>query len=359
MAYTIPMGPFHPALEEPFKVKVQCNGEVVETANIEVGFSFRGIEMLAQQRNWVDCITLVERVCGICSNTHAMTFCMAAEKIAGIEIPARARYIRTIIAELERLHSHLLWAGIGAEDIGFHSLFMEIFTLRENVMDTLEALSGNRVNYGMNRIGGVNRDIQKPQAFLDQVGSMLEVLKGVVLPSFIDNFTAKSRLAGVGPLTRQQAVEWGVVGPIARSSGLDIDVRKDAPYLAYPELGFKSVFREEGDVCARVLVRAGEMIESFRLITEALRNLPETPLCAVDGFPVIPPGEATMRTEAPRGECVYYVASEGGEGPARVKIRTPSFVNLPAIEPMVLGQQLGDVSIIQASVDPCISCTDR
>lgn len=359
MAYTIPMGPYHPALEEPFKVKVQANGEVVESATVEVGFSFRGIELLAQSRNWVECITLVERVCGICSNTHAMTFCMAAEKIAGIEVPARAQYIRTIIAELERLHSHLLWAGIGAEDIGFHSLFMEIFNLRERIMDTLELLSGNRVNYGMNRIGGVNRDIESPKEFLSQIEGMLGALKTVVLPAFIDNFTAKSRLVGVGPLSKEKAVEWGVVGPVARASGLDIDVRKDSPYLAYQALGFTSVVRDECDVGARVLVRAGEMIESFRLITEALRNLPDTPLCAVHGFPVIPAGEATVRTEAPRGEVFYYVASEGGECPARVHIRTPSFVNIPAIEPMVLGQQLGDVAIIQASVDPCISCTDR
>ena len=124
MPYSFPLGPYHPALEEPFKVKVQCKGEVIESATVEVGFSYRGIELLAQKRNWVEVITLIERVCGICSNTHAMTFCMAAETIAGIELPKRAAHIRTIIAELERLHSHLLWAGVGAEDIGFHSLFM-------------------------------------------------------------------------------------------------------------------------------------------------------------------------------------------------------------------------------------------
>ncbi|AWK89385.1 nickel-dependent hydrogenase large subunit [Azospirillum thermophilum] len=359
MPYTFPLGPYHPALEEPFKVKVQCQGEVIDSAVVEVGFSFRGIELVAQKRNWVEVITLIERVCGICSNTHAMTFCMAAETIAGIELPRRAAYIRTIIAELERLHSHLLWAGIGAEDIGFHSLFMEVFTLREKVMDTLEAISGNRVNYGMNCIGGVHRDIPDPTVYLPVLDELTRVLNEVVIPTFTQNPTAIARTRGVGPLTREQALEWAVVGPVARASGLDIDVRKDQPYLAYGELGFKSFVQEEGDVFARVVVRALEMLESVRLIREALLSLPAGPLKAVSGLPTIPVGEATIRTEAPRGEAFYYVASEGGNTPARVKIRTPSFVNIPAIEPMVIGQPLADLSIIQASVDPCISCTDR
>ena len=359
MSYTIPFGPYHPALEEPYKVSLQCDGETVRHADIAVGFSFRGIERLAQERNWVEVITLVERVCGICSNTHAMTLCMTAERIAGIEIPARARYIRTVIAELERLHSHLLWAGIGAEDIGFHTLFMEIFAAREKVMDALEAITGNRVNYGMNRIGGVHRDIADPGAVIPVVESLVPVLTGVVVPAFVDSATARSRLKGVGPLSREEAIEWGVVGPVARASGLDIDMRKDEPYLAYGELGFQSIVRTDGDVFARVEVRALEMVESVRLIVEALKNLPESPLSAVDGVPEVPPGEATVRTEAPRGEAFYYIASDGGMNPARVKIRTPSFVNIPAIEPMIRGQHLANASIIQASVDPCLSCTDR
>ncbi|HYH21866.1 MAG TPA: nickel-dependent hydrogenase large subunit [Azospirillum sp.] len=359
MPYTFPLGPYHPALEEPFKVNVQCKGEVIETANVEVGFSFRGIELMAQKRNWVEVITLIERVCGICSNTHAMTFCMAVETIAGIEVPKRAAHIRTIIAELERLHSHLLWAGIGAEDIGFHSLFMEVFNLRERVMDTLEAITGNRVNYGMNGIGGVHRDIPDPTVHLPVLDELTRVLTEVVVPTFTRNPTAVARTRGVGILTREKAVEWAVVGPVARASGLDIDVRKDQPYLSYAELGFRSVVRPEGDVLARVVVRALEMLESARLIREALLSLPPGPLRAVEGLPSVPPGEATMRTEAPRGEAFYYVESDGGDTPARVKIRTPSFVNIPAIEPMVIGQPLADLSIIQASVDPCISCTDR
>ena len=359
MAYTFPLGPYHPALEEPFKVNVRCQGEIIESATIEVGFSFRGIEALAQSRNWIEVVTLIERVCGICSNVHTSTFCMAAEAIAGIAIPPRAAWIRTIMAELERLHSHLLWAGIGAEDIGFHSLFMEVFTLRERVMDTLEAISGNRVNYGMNCIGGVLRDIPEPEAHLPVLDALEAALAQVVVPVFTRDATVLARTRGVGVLTREQALEWAVVGPVARASGLDIDVRKDQPYLAYPELGFEAVTQQQGDVQARVVVRALEMLESIRLLRRALRSLPEGPLRATHGMPEIPAGEATARTEAPRGEVFYYVASAGGAGPARVKIRTPSFVNIPAIEPMLAGQPLASLSIIQASVDPCISCTDR
>ena len=359
MAYTIPIGPYHPALEEPFKVKAACDGEVIRSAVVEVGFSFRGIELLAQQRNWTEVLTLVERVCGICSNTHAMCFSMAAEAIAGITVPRRAQFIRLIVAELERLHSHLLWAGVGAEDIGFASLFMEVYQARERVMDLLEAMTGNRVNYGMNRIGGVNRDIGDPAAALAGLAGLGEVLKSVVVPAFVENVTARSRLIGVGPLGREEAIARGVVGPVARASGLDMDVRRDQPYLVYEELGFRPSVHPQGDVFARVVVRVEEMLESVRLIDAALRALPEGPIAAFEGMAAIPAGEATIRIEAPRGEVLYHIVADGGPTPARVKIRTPSFVNIPAIEAMVPGQQLADLSIIQASVDPCISCTDR
>jgi ech hydrogenase subunit E len=359
MPYTVPLGPFHPALEEPYKVTVQCEGETVTGVRIDIGFSFRAIELLAQRKNWIQDLILVERVCGICSNVHSLTFCAAVESIARIRIPDRARYIRTIMAELERLHSHLLWAGIGAEDIGFQTLFMETFTLRERVMDLLEAISGNRVNYGMNCIGGVRRDITDPDRILADVEALGATIERDLVPAFTQTKTASARMAGVGVLSREDAVAWGVVGPLARASGLATDVRADQPYLAYQDLGFRMVTQEGGDVLARVVVRALEMLESVRLIAAAVRALPPGPIRAFEGVPSIPAGEATARTEAPRGEVIYYVAADGGDRPARVKIRTPSFVNIPALEAMSVGQQLGDMPLIQASVDPCLSCTDR
>ena len=361
MPYQIPIGPFHPALEEPYKLSVKCVAETIDEVSVDVGYSFRGIEGLAQKREWAPAITLVERVCGICSNTHAMTFCMTVETIAGVTPPPRAVYLRTIIAELERLHSHLLWSGLAAEFMGFETLFMEIFTLRERVMDMLESMTGNRVNYGLNRIGGVQRDLDDPLIYIPAVQAIADAVERDVIPAFLTNPTTKARMAGVGHLSQEEAVRWGVVGPVARASGLPLDARADTPYLAYQDLEFKIVTQSDGDVRARVIVRALELLESCRLVIAGLRALPSGALVAdgMGGMPVIPPGEAVTYTEAPRGECVYYVASDGRETPARVKIRTPSFVNIPALQVMVYGEQFGDMSLIQASVDPCMSCTDR
>jgi Ni,Fe-hydrogenase III large subunit len=359
MSYTIPIGPYHPALEEPYKINVTCEGEKVQDVDIAIGFNFRGIELLAQRRNYIQDVTLVERVCGICSNVHTMTFCMAAESIAGIKIPARAGYIRVIIAELERLHSHLLWSGVAAELIGFQTMFMEIFALRESVMDVLEAISGNRVNYAMNSIGGVNRDITDPDSILTAVRGIQKSLEKLVIPVFTTNATVKARTAGVGTLTREDALIYGTVGPTARASGLELDLRCDQPYAAYGELGVNRVVQTAGDVQARVVVRALEMLESVRLIEKALQTLPSGPIRIEDRVPVIPLGEATARAEAPRGEVFYYIASDGSDIPQRVKVRTPTYANMPSVRAMSRDQQLADMPLIQASIDPCYSCTDR
>ena len=359
MPYRIPIGPYHPALEEPYKLNLSCTGETIQAVDIEVGFTLRAIELLAQRRNYLQGLVLVEHVCGICSNVHAMTFAMAAEKIAGIEIPPRARYIRTIMGELERLHSHLMWAGIGSEDIGFRSMFMEMYYLRESIMDILETISGNRVNYSMIAIGGVNRDIPDPKLILPKVQDLRRALEKTAIPIFTHNITVKSRTVKIGPLSKQDAIKFGVVGPMARASGLKIDVRQDFPYAAYQDLDFKITTLEDGDVQARLVVRALEMLESIRLIESALANMPTGPIRIDDPFPVIPAGEATARVEAPRGEAFYYVASDGSDTPLRVKIRTPSYLNIPAMQAICIGQNLADMPLIQASIDPCVSCTDR
>jgi Ni,Fe-hydrogenase III large subunit len=359
MPYTIPIGPYHPALEEPYKLGIACRGETVQAVTIDIGFSFRSIELLAQRHNYIQDVTLVERVCGICSYVHTLTFCLAAERLAGIAIPPRASYIRVIMAELERLHSHLLWTGIAAEVLGFQTMFMESFALREQVMDLLETISGNRVNYAMNCIGGVNRDITQTETILDAVRKIRDVLNGQIIPIFMTNPIVKARTVGVGVLTKDTALAYGAVGPTARASGVDIDVRSDLPYLAYAELGFTMMGAVEGDVRARVVVRALEMLESVRLIEQAIGNLPAGPIHIQDRFPLLPAGEITARTEAPRGEVFYYLASDGSDRPARLKIRTPSFMNIPVVAPMSIGQQLADMPLIQASLDPCCSCTDR
>jgi len=354
----IPIGPYHPALEEPYKIDVVCDGETVTGAHITVGFNFRAIEWLAERKNYAQDLALVERVCGICSNVHTLTFSRALERLAGVEAPERARHIRVVVHEAERLHSHLLWAGVACELMGFQTLFMACFALREKVMDVLEAVSGNRVNYAMNKPGGVTRDIVDPAMVVAAAREIGRVTNEQLIPVLTTDRTVRARCAGVGVLTREQARSWGALGPVARASGLPQDIRRSAPYEIYDKLDFEVPVREEGDVLARIVVRALEIVESCRIIEQAIEGMPAGPT-DLGNFLPMPAGEATARIEGPRGEVFYYVASDGSDSPTRVRIRTPTFANMPTVALMVQGQQLADVPLIQASIDPCYSCTDR
>lgn len=362
MSVKIPVGPYHPALEEPYKLELVCNGETVTEAVMNIGFNFRGIELLAEKRNYLQCITLVERVCGICSNVHSLSFCQTVEQLMGLTPPDRALYIRVILAELERLHSHFLWAGIAAKLIGFKTVFMACFTLREKVMDALSSISGNRVNYGMNRIGGVNRDILHPAIVRGILGHIEQEITRTIIPIFLEDKTVESRCKGVGILTKEQARAMGAVGPLARASEIPQDIRSAAPYAAYERFQFQVPVETAGDVRARLVVHALEMIESCRILNQAVVSLPEGPIHA--SVPPsakfkIPAGTAISRVEAPRGEVLYQITSNGSDIPERVRVRTPTFMNMATVRFTVLGQELSDAPLIQASCDPCYSCTDR
>jgi Ni,Fe-hydrogenase III large subunit len=252
----------------------------------------------------------------------------------------------------------LLWAGVACELMGFQTLFMTCFALREKVMDVLEAVSGNRVNYAMNKPGGVTRDIVNPGTVVAAAREIGRVTSEQLIPVLTTDRTVRARCVGVGVLTREQARSWGALGPVARASGLPQDIRRSAPYEIYDKLDFEVPVREEGDVLARIVVRALEIVESCRIIEQAIEGMPAGPVDLGDFLP-IPAGEATARIEGPRGEVFYYVASDGSDSPTRVRIRTPTFANMPTVALMVQGQQLADVPLIQASIDPCYSCTDR
>jgi Ni,Fe-hydrogenase III large subunit len=362
VSFRIPIGPYHPALEEPYKLELVCDGETVRDAVMNIGFNFRGIEYLAERRNYLQTITLVERVCGICSNVHSLSFCQTVEQLNGTPPPERALYIRVILAELERLHSHFLWAGVAAKLIGFKTIFMACFTLREKVMDALSAISGNRVNYGMNRIGGVNRDVDDPHAVLNILDEMERDIQSVVIPIFLEDRTVESRCKGVGILTYEQAMAMGAVGPLARASGVGQDIRRSAPYGAYDRFEFDVPVETAGDVQARLVVHALEMLESCRILRQALSTLPEGPFHTTPPVGArfkVPAGTAVSRVEAPRGEVLYQVTSNGTDIPERVRVRTPTFMNMATVRFTVLGQDLADSPLIQASCDPCYSCTDR
>jgi Ni,Fe-hydrogenase III large subunit len=360
MSYKIPMGPFHPGLEEPYKLDMICEGETVRDAELHIGFNFRGIEHLAETRNYFQVIALMERVCGICSNIHTLTLCQAMEQLTGLEPPPRAKYIRVVMAELERLHSHVLWAGIAAKLMGFKTMFMTCFALREKVMDVLQAISGNRVNYAMNCIGGVNRDIEDPIALVPMIDELEREMMRTVVPIFTTSSTARSRCAGIGILTHEKAISCGVVGPTARASGVPQDLRRDAPYAAYGELEFAVPIEQAGDVRARLFVRALEIIESCHILCQALAKMPPGEISTGAEKFAFATGTAISRVEAPRGEVMYSVSwKEGSRNPARVHVRTPTFANMPAVRWMVRGARLADTPLIQASIDPCYSCTDR
>jgi Ni,Fe-hydrogenase III large subunit len=362
VSFRIPIGPYHPALEEPYKLELDCEGGTVRDAIMHIGFNFRGIEYLAERRNYLQGITLVERVCGICSNVHSLSYCQAVEQLTGAEPPERALYIRVVLAELERLHSHLLWSGVAAKLIGFTTIFMNCFALREQVMDALSAISGNRVNYGMNCIGGVNRDIADPQAVLNILDELERNITRTILPIFLHDRSVESRCKDVGILTTQQAKAMGAVGPLARASGIGQDIRKSAPYAAYDRLEFNVPVETTCDVRARLVIHALEMVESCRLLRQALTKMPageihtKTPAGARYK---VPEGTAISRAEAPRGEVLYQITSNGTDIPERVRVRTPTFMNMATVRLAVIGQELSDSPLIQASCDPCYSCTDR
>lgn len=355
----IPFGPQHPALKEPESFNLVLEGERIIDTEVKLGYNHRGIEKACESRNITQCIYLIERICGICSHSHSTAFTQAVEEIAGIEAPPRAQYIRTIIAELERIHSHLLWLGVAAHEVGFDTLFMYSWRDREVVMDLLALITGNRVNYGMNTVGGVRRDIDSSRAkqVLESVKILME-RTDYYLKVAINESTFKARLSGVGKLPKETAVRLGAVGPTARASGIPRDIRKDDPYAAYDKVRFKVITAEHADVFGRTVVRVYELLESYRMIRELIEGLPEGPI-AVKAPRKIPAGEAVSRYEAPRGEDIHYVRTNGTEVPERVKVRAPTLANLASIREMAKGGYLADFPIIIAAIDPCFSCADR
>ncbi|MDD5594032.1 MAG: nickel-dependent hydrogenase large subunit [Candidatus Margulisbacteria bacterium] len=355
----IPFGPQHPALKEPESFSVALRGERIMGVDVKIGYNHRGIEKACEQRSFIQDVYLVERICGICSHTHSTCFVQAVEEIAGLAVPKRALYIRTLIGELERVHSHLLWLGVAGHEIGFDTLLMYTWRDRESIMDILAAVTGNRVNYGINQIGGVRRDIDAAQIgdILKAIDTLEEQTKYYVQIA-MEETTLIQRLSGVGKLSQEDAVRLGAVGPTARASMVDRDVRRDDPYAAYGELPFKVITDGHNDVYGRTIVRLGELMESYSIIKQALKNLPDGPI-SVKAPRKIPAGEAISRYEAPRGEDIHYVKSNGTENPERVKVRAPTLANVQSVSKMLEDRYLADLPIVVAAIDPCFSCTDR
>jgi ech hydrogenase subunit E len=353
----VPFGPQHPVLPEPIHLDLVLEDEKVIEAIPSIGYVHRGLESLVAKKDFNEMVYVTERICGICSFMHGMGYCMAVEQIMDVQVPRRAEYLRTIWAEMSRIHSHLLWLGLLADAFGFESLFMQSWRLREKILDMFEISTGGRVIFSVNRIGGVLKDM--PADMLSQFVSILNDMEKDLRETtqvFLDDYTVKSRLVGVGILTEEDAIRRGAVGPMMRSSGIEVDMRKTG-YAAYNDIDFEVITSKECDSYGRCRVRINEIFQSIEIIRQAVAKIPDTELSTtVKGFPN---GEAYVRLEQPRGEAFYYVRANGTKFLDRMRVRTPTFANLPALTQTLQGCQFADIPLLILTIDPCISCTER
>ncbi len=357
--FIVPIGPQHPALKEPGHFEFTVEGEVITGASVRLGYVHRGIEKSTENRNWTQNLYLLERICGICSHIHATAYALGVEALANVTAPPRAQAIRTLVCELERIHSHMLWLGVAAHEGGFDTLFMYSWRDRETVMDLLEGLSGNRVNYSVNVLGGVKIDVDDKQATAIRKGiDFLRERTEYYMKVVTTDETFLGRTRDVGTMTYDQADALAAVGPTARASGIARDIRADAPYAAYPQFPIQVITEKGGDLAARFIVRINELYEAYRLIHEILDKMPAGELTT--RVPRrIPENETISRVEAPRGELFYYLKSNGSEKPERIKVRTPSICNWATVMNFAIGLKLADMPMILAGIDPCFSCSDR
>ncbi len=353
----VPFGPQHPVLPEPIHLDLVLEDETVVEALPSIGYVHRGLESLVKKKDYNEMVYVTERICGICSFMHGMGYCSALENIMNIEVPERAKYLRTIWCEMSRLHSHLLWLGLLADAFGFEALFMQSWRIREKILDMFEISTGGRVIFSVNKIGGVLKDMPADmlKSFVENLDSIYEELKKTT-DVFLNDYSVKSRLVGIGILSPTDALKRGAVGPMMRASGYKIDMRKTG-YAAYDNIDFDIITSNDCDSYARCEVRIGEIFQSIEIIKQAVSKIPDGDInVPVKGNP---DGEYFMRVEQPRGEAFYYVRANGTKFLDRMRVRTPTFANLPALLQTLEGAQYADVPILILTIDPCISCTER
>ena len=353
----IPFGPQHPILPEPIHVDLVLEDEKVVEALPSIGYIHRGLEKLVEKREFTEYVYVIERICGICSYIHGLSYCQAIEGMMNIEVPERALYLRTIGSEYSRMHSHLLILGCLADGIGFENLFMQIFRMREHVVDRMEKTLGGRIIQGTCKVGGVRKDMtdEEQDEIISELDSFTRELKGITNVLLKDD-AVKTRLRKVGVMSKQDAYELGAVGPTARGSGVLNDMRKRG-YAAYDRVKFEPILESSGDCYARTSVRVKEVFQSADIIKQCVKGLPEGEIEVK--FTGMPNGEYFSRVEQPRGEAIHYAKGDGTRFLKRFRIRTPTFANIPPLVHMLKGCDLADVPIIILSIDPCISCTER
>ena len=371
--YQLPIGPIHPALKEPVMFEFEIDGERIIDVDVSLGHVHRAIEWTGMRRNPIQIIYLAERICGICSFVHPFAFVRAVENACDIQVPERADYLRVVHGELERICSHMLWAGVAAHEIGFDSVLYLTWEMREKALDLTEYLTGNRVTKAILTIGGIRRDITKEhipkiQETMKYLKDNFEKLRKV----YLDDKTFQIRSQNCGILTYEDALKLCAVGPTTRASGVKKDVRVDQAYAAYSDLDIDYMTPDvltgevNGDVYDRIIVRLLEVKQSIGLIEQAIDKMPAGDLVSEPKIPKLlnyikkTAGEGIGRDEAPRGEVIHYVKFDGEhEQPYTWKVRASTYNNILPWIPMLKGEQIADIPIVADSTDPCMSCTNR
>ena len=356
------MGPQHPSTHGVLRIVLRLDGERVVDADIVVGYLHRGIEKLCENRDWSQIILLTDRMDYVAAASSNLGYCETVEKLMSVEVPRRARYIRTILGELQRIASHCLWLGTHAMDIGAMTVFLYAFRERELILDLFEEYCGARLTYNATRIGGLPRDIptgwdKKVREFCDIMDSKL----GEYETLLTHNRIWLDRTKGIGVIDGPEAIAMGLCGPTLRGSGVPRDVRKDAPYAAYDEFDFDVPIGSEGDTYDRYLVRLEEFRQSLRIIRQAVDGLPEGPIVGKVPRLIKPPaGETYHAVESPKGEIGFFIASDGrSTNPYRFRVRPPSFCNLQGLRRLIRGHLVADVVALIGSIDIVLGEVDR
>jgi NADH-quinone oxidoreductase subunit D len=383
---TINMGPQHPATHGVLRVVLELDGEIIKKAIPYIGYLHRGVEKLAEARTYQQALTMTDRLDYTNGLSNNLAYCLAVERLLGLEIPKRAQYLRVIFAELQRIAAHLLWIATHALDIGAMTLYFYAFRERETIIDILEKVTGARLTPSFIRIGGIAKDVL--EGFADQVKDFVAELPRRVdeyETLLTDNIIWRKRTTNVSTISKEDAISFGVTGPVLRASGVNYDVRKAYPYSSYDEFDFIVPLGERGDVFDRYVVRLQEMRQSNRIIDQAVNRLPDGPVntyapeyvrpekedaqndiaALIRHFKLMeegirpPVGEAYGAVESPKGELGFYVVSDGSNRPYRMRIRPPSFNNLGAVPTMIEGQMVADVVAAIGSVDIVLGEIDR
>ena len=352
------MGTVHPAALEPYRVRFFVEDEIVQEAEITIGVNHRGIERIMEGLPVQKANALTEKICGICSNSHIWNSCRTAEIGLGIEIPDRALYIRVIMGELERLHSHFLYLAHGCEVLSHETFSMRVFYLREIVMELLAMIGGNRVQYGCSVLGGVRPRCELNDAKILRIKEDMDKIEEA-LTDFANRFTSDaivmSRISGIGVLPQKQAIELAVTGPTLRATGVARDLR--TTMFEYDDFDYNVITQPDGDVKSNLLMRALESFESIKIIRQAIANIPEGKLVNRD-WEMVDTDIIESYIEVPRGTLYHSYALESG----RVRhciIRTPSMANIGAMQYACIGDQITDAQLSIVQCDPCFTCTDR